>query len=249
MSSYNIKTTNAYFLEVEKQMNNGIEQNEEAKEMQQTGNIWQDKILPFLKALWADKIKCLYILALFLQVLFLLLQFLPIMNILTEAEFSLFGGLKIKTETLSMFELAKMMDKELSANVFMFLYIVCLAINFFAFFKRTVPYFVRKKDKIGKGFLGAQVSLIVHMLFFLLFASLASGMANEVLSELSGYYESSEVSLFSLTVLGNLYWIVALSLFIVQWVLSIKIKEKKEEDKINARVVEELQKKSEEGNV
>ena len=138
-------------------------QNEKQKETEKTGNFWQDKALPFLERLWANKIMCLYVCVLALQLLFFLLQFLPIVNMVTKAEVGFFSGVNLEMEKLSMLGVAKRMDKELGASIFTFFFIVSTAINFFCFFTRTVPYFVRKKDKIGKGFILPQIFLIFYM--------------------------------------------------------------------------------------
>lgn len=226
-------------------MNKEIEHNQETQAANQADKFLRNETFSNLKAFWTDKITYLYILTLVLQVLFLVLQFLPIVNMITRAEYSFFGGLKIETEKLSMLGAAKLIDEELNASVFMLFYGVLTACYFVLICQRTIPYFIRKKDKLGKGFLRAQVVLIFYILFFLLFIVLANSIVNGILSEFGEYTEISKSSYSSLTKLGNLYWLVAIILFIVQWALSIKIKEKKEA----LRIAEMFQKKNEKESV
>ena len=225
-------------------MNKEIEQNQETQSANQTDNFLKNEKFSNLKAFWTDKITYLHILTLVLQVLFLVLQFLPIMNIAMEAKFSFFGGLKIKTETLSMLGFARMIDEGLNMSLFLFYYVLIVC-YFVLICTRTLPYFIRKKDRLGKGFLKVQVVLAFCMLFFLSCILIGNGMANEVMSEVGEYYEGSKASLFSLTTAGNLYWIVGIILFIVQGVLSAMIKGKKEE----LRMAEMYQKKNEKESV
>ncbi len=212
-------------------------QNEEQKETEKTGNFWQDKALPFLKRLWADKITCLYMLVLFLQLFFLLLQFVPFIEIVTEAKISLFGGLKINKEKFSMFSFAK----KTGGVIFLFLIdliLFCLSL------RSTISYFIRKKDKMKKGFLLAKIAVIFYLILFIIIISASLDSVDAVASQVREYTEINAKEWFSLKFSAVLYVIVGLTLFVMLQRLSIKVKEKKEEDKINARVSEELKKQN-----
>lgn len=218
-------------------MNN---ENQETKE-QQTGNFWQDKMLPWLKALWADKIKCLYILALSLQLLFLLMQFMPIMNVVTSAKTSFLGGLQIKKEKFSIMGLCK----EVPGLIVLFIFDLIL---FGLSLKSTLTYFISKYDKMKSGFGLAKVATIFILIFFGIIVAVGSTVA-EVADNLEEMLVANGDKIFSLTFGGHLYWLIGLALLIVFFVLSVKVKEKKQEDKVNALVAEELQKKNEQGNM
>lgn len=238
---YNIKVTNDDFLWRYKQMNNENQQEQSTEESQKTGNFWQDKALPFLKDIWDDKIKCWYMLILFLQVFFLLLQFIPIMKIATEVKIALFGDMRVEVENFSMFGFIEKIAEEMSG--FEVFYVIATIAFFLASFVKTIPYFVRKRDNIGRGFLGVQIGLILYMLFFLIFVMSGKEMATSM--ERNGI-ELEKNEIFSLTFGGHLYWIVAVALFAAEWVLTIRIKEEKineeVETRVNARVAEILRK-------
>ncbi|MBQ8685278.1 MAG: hypothetical protein IJ514_03800 [Clostridia bacterium] len=216
--------------------------NEEMQnEEQKTGNFWQDKALPFLKGLWADKIKCLYMLVLFLQLLFLLLQFVPFIEIVTEAKISLFGGLEVTKEAFSVFSFAK----KTGGVIILFLMVLTL---FLLSLRGTVFYFIRKKDKMKNGFFLAKVAVVLYLILFGIFVSAALESVDSVASQVSKYAEVNVKGWFSLRFSAILYVIVGVVLFVMLQRLSVKVKAKKQEDKINARVAEELQKKNEAEN-
>lgn len=208
-------------------------QNEERKETKKTGNFWQDKALPFLERLWADKIARLYVCVLALQLLFLLLQFLPFIEVVTEAKMSLFNGLELNKEKFSVFSFSK------KAGGLIFLFLLYL-ILFCWSLRSTISYFIRKKDKMKKGFLLAKIMVILYLAFFVLIISASLEGVDNVASKVSEYAEIDVKEWFSLKFSAFLYIIVGLSLLVMLQRLSKKVKEKKEEDKVNARVAEEL---------
>lgn len=208
-------------------------QNEEQKETEKTGNFWQDKALPFLERLWADKLTCLYMLVLFLQLFFLLLQFIPFIEVVTEVKMSLFNGLEFNKKKFSVFSFSK----ETGGVIFLFL----LYLIFFCWSLRsTISYFIRKKDKMKKGFLLAKTMVILYLGLFILIISASFETAENLASKVSEYAETDANEWFSLKFSAFLYVIVGLTLFVMLQRLSKKVKEKKEEDKVNARVAEEL---------
>ena len=212
-------------------------QNEEQKETEKTGNFWQDKALPFLERLWADKLTCLYMLVLFLQLFFLLLQFIPFIEVVTEVKMNLFNGLELNREKFSVFSFSK----ETGGVIFLFL----LYLIFFCWSLRsTISYFIRKKDKMKKGFLLAKIAVIFYLILFIIIISASFDSVDAVASQVSEYTEINAKEWFSLKFSAVLYVIVGLTLFVMLQRLSIKVKAKKEEDKINARVAEELKKQN-----
>lgn len=218
-------------------MNNEIQQEQETEESKKTGNFWQDKAWPYLKELWDDKIKCLYILTFALQLFFLLLQFIPVMNMVTDVNASLFGGVKVEMEKLSLIGFCQ----EVPGVVVLFIFdLVLFALSL----KCTATYFIRKHDKMKSGFALAKVATIFILIFYFIIIAIGSAVAAEVYEESSKYLGDVD-KVFSLTAGGHLYWIVGLALLISLFVLSIKVKEAKEEERVAARVEDELKKKNE----
>lgn len=185
--------------------------------------------LRLVKDTWADKVKCLYILTLALQVLFILLQFIPMMTVSTEIKESFLSGYKITTEDLSIFGFCR---KEGFLFVWYLLHLALFAISV----KCTVGYFVRKRDKMKSGFLLAKIITILMLLLFVVIVV----VAQETVADYTEYGAVCELKFA-----GHLYWLTAVALIVALFVISVKVKEVKEEEKVAARVQEELRKKEE----
>ena len=220
---------------------NNENQEQETKE-ERTGNFWQDKALPFFKSLQTDKIKRYYVIALALQLLFLLLQFLPIMTLAIKAEVDLFGGLKMETKTFSLFSFCK----EESVLLVLFLFDLFL---FLLSLKSTIPYFIRKTDKMKGGFFLAKLSVVFFLVFFFIVMNAATETVGETITQIEKYTEVEVKELFSINFTTVLYAIVGVIVLFVLFHLSVLVKAQRQEDKVNARVAEELQKKNEQGNI
>lgn len=221
-------------------MNN--EKEHETQQEKATGQFWQDKALPFFKSLLTDKIKRYYLIALVLQGLFLLLQFLPIMTIAVKARFNLLDGLTIKKETFSLFSFCKQ-----DGDLFLF-YLSCLLLLITSL-KSTIPYFIRKTDKLTKGFFLAKLSVILLMIFFGITISAAIESAGQTILQVEKYAEIEASEIFSANFITILYPIIGIVLLLIVFHLSVLVKAQRQEDKVNARVAEELQKQKEQENI
>ena len=91
-----------------------------------------------------------------------------------------------------------------------------------------------------KGFLLAKIAVIFYLILFIIIISASFETAENLASKVSEYAETDANEWFSLKFSAFLYVIVGLTLFVMLQRLSKKVKEKKEEDKVNARVAEEL---------
>lgn len=216
--------------------------NNENQEQETKENFWQDRALPWLKSLLTDKIKRYYVIALFLQSLFFLLQFLPIMTIATKAELSLFSGLKIETKTFSLCSFCK------EEGVLLVLFLIDLLL-FVLSLKSTIPYFIRKTDKMKSGFFLAKLSVVFFMIFFAIVMNAAVESVGQTISQVEKYTEIEANELFSINFTTVLYAIVGIVLLLILFHLSVLVKAQRQQDKVNALVAEELQKKNEQGNI
>ena len=187
----------------------------------------KDAIVKWLKDTWADKLKCLYILTLFLQVLFIIMQFVPVMKIPVKVTIM---GAQIETFSVCGFcghETQKPMDK---------VFWVLLAAFVLTVFP-TIKYFTKKNSdrygKVGRGIIG----VIIFLIFF--WAMMEAGY--EMAEDYAKYGAE-----FELLGGGKFYFIVGLALLVALVVLSRKVKKQKEEEKIQERVQEELEKQKQE---
>ena len=187
----------------------------------------------YLKDLWTDKLKCLYILVFGLQVLFLLLQFLPMMKLSTDIkETQLLGYTVDVTMVTKNFSMFGFCSEEPMVLCFygIFLVLFCLSL------KSTAQYLTAKEKKFG-GFGLAKTSVVLLLLWFVLVTTICKeGVAD--------YEEYGAI--FELLFGGSLYWVVAIALLISLFVLSVKAKEAKREAEVAKRVEEEMRKKEQE---
>ncbi len=206
-------------------MNNENQQEQETKE-QKTGNFWQDKLAKFknlvtnAKLLESKKIKILYIIALSLQALFLIFQFIPIMEVATQFKISLFGAKIHKVENRAMIRFP--LPEQLNGFFFYVLYIVSF-ILFLCSFNSTITYFVRKRCKMEKGFFLIKLSVICMLGSMGLGIKALSNWAEEMETE----YHIAANEIF--TVIQSpmvLYVVIGILLLIVVWYLSIIRKQK-----------------------
>lgn len=194
---------------------------------------FKEKLVIWLKETWKDKLKCLYLAVLILQGLFALLQLLPMMELTTSIKVSATGYESVE----KMFSMITFCAEEGG--------ILVLLIGMFILFgfslKSTIGYFVRKNEKRFGGFLMAKTSVILLLLWFLFIFSAAKDQIREY-AEYGG--------IFRLTFFGHLYWIVAVCLIVLLFVLAFKVKrikkeekKRKEEEILRAKIEAELREK------
>lgn len=182
----------------------------------------ESKFMKALKNIWSDKLKCLYILTLTLQILFLILQFVPIVSVPTHAMF----GEVIKTEEFSMMSFSS------ENGGLMFFFILFLAL-FGISIKSTLSYFVKKGPNKYTKFGLAKTGVILLLLWYVLIVFVGFAEIDDEFSD--------AVELFFG---AHLYWIVAVALLVLYFIVGSLAQERKEEEKVAQKVQAELDKKA-----
>lgn len=199
-----------------------MEQRNEREETEQETQSGENKFMKALKNIWSDKLKCLYILTLTLQILFLILQFVPIVSVPTQAMF----GAVIKTEEFSMMSFSS------ENGGLMFFFILFLAL-FGISLKSTLSYFVKKGPNRYAKFGLAKTGVILLLLWYVLIVFVGFGAIDEEFSD--------AVELFFG---AHLYWVVAVALLALYFIVGSLAQERKEEEKVAEKVQAELDKKA-----
>ena len=181
----------------------------------------ESKFMKTLKNIWSDKLKCLYILTLFLQILFLILQFVPIVSL---PESTIFSGV-VKTEEFSMMSLS-------SENGGLMFFSIFFLILFGISLRSTLSYFVKKGSNRYAKFGMAKTSVILLLLWYVF-------IVFNAIEAIDDFSESAEV-FFS----AHLYWVLAVALLVLYFIVGSLAQERKEEEKVEERVQVELSKKA-----
>ncbi len=182
----------------------------------------ESKFMKALKNIWSDKLKCLYILTFTLQILFLILQFVPIVSVPTHA---LFGAV-IKTEEFSMMSFS---SENGGLMVFFILFLALFGISL----KSTLGYFVKKGPNKYAKFGLAKTSVILLLLWYVLIVFVGFGAIDDEFSD--------AVELFFG---AHLYWVVAVALLVLYFIVGSLAQERKEEEKVAEKVQAELEKQA-----
>ena len=175
----------------------------------------------FLEKLLSDKLKCLYLITLVLQVVFIVLQFVPFVS-LPSIQGLLLG--KGSREEYSMLRFHQ-------ESGLMFIFILLMFLYAFSF-AGTLGYFVKKGQNRYTKFRLAKTSVILMLLWYVI---IFCGALSEVSEEL---YEKA-----TLTFGGHLYWIVAVALLVLFFITGFLSQQQKEDEKVAERVQAELDKK------
>ncbi len=182
----------------------------------------ESKFMKTLKNIWSDKLKCLYIFTLFLQILFLIFQFVPIVSLPTHAIY----GKVIKTEEFSMMSFSS----ENGGLMFFFVFFLAL---FGISLRSTLGYFVKKGPNRYAKFGMAKTSVILLLLWYVLIIFAGIG-------EIGNEFSESVELFFS----AHLYWVLAVALLVLFFIVGSLAQERKEEEKVAEKVQAELDKKA-----
>ncbi len=197
---------------------------------------FKDKAIEFFKSLLTDKIKCLCAITLLLQIVFIILQFVPVAFCTTSAKqivlFNTVVDVEITNEKISV---CSLLGKDGGTSAIFWTIFACIILSL----KDTLGYFLRTGEARYNKLRTVKGSSIGCLILYVIASSSGQEMAEK-------YAEYG--SIYQATAGGTWYVILAVAILVCAFVLSAWIKTQKEKERIEAKVQEELQKERNEQN-
>lgn len=191
------------------------------------------KALDFFRSLRTDKIKCLHLITVVLQIVFIILQFVPVAFCTTSAKqiilFNEVVDVEITNEKIS---ICSLLAKNGGTSTIFWVIFACIVLSL----KDTLGYFFRTGEARYNKLRTVKSTSIGCLILYAIASSIGQEMAEKYIKYGSVYQATAG---------GTWYVILAVAILVCAFVLSSWIKAEKEKAKIEAKVQEELRKERE----